>query len=214
MDMDRNEKIGLTIAVVEDNLGDFILIEDHLIEMFRTITINHFENYKSVSDYLKDADSKCDLILLDLNLPDMEGIELIENMVIQSTTIPIIILTGYADLPLAKQSLELGVYDLLIKDDITPILLHKSVEFALSRSSFVRQIENQNNKLRNIAWKQSHELRAPLARLLGIITMIEGLDGDTKELLFWTEQLRTSSNELDEIVRSIVNETKTIDFNK
>ncbi|MFK5073451.1 hypothetical protein ACI4BE_28395, partial [Klebsiella pneumoniae] len=87
--------------------------------------------------------------------------------------VPIIVLTGYADLSLAKDSLKLGVDDFLIKDEVTPSILHKSIEFAFSRSQYVNYIEAQNEKLRNIAWTQSHIVRAPLARILGIINFIE-----------------------------------------
>ncbi|MFX6036039.1 hypothetical protein ABTE74_21885, partial [Acinetobacter baumannii] len=80
--------------------------------------------------------------------------------------VPIIVLTGYADLSLAKDSLKLGVDDFLIKDEVTPSILHKSIEFAFSRSQYVNYIEAQNEKLRNIAWTQSHIVRAPLARIL------------------------------------------------
>ncbi len=214
MENDLNKKSALSIIVVEDNPGDYILIEDYLIEMFRNVTIKQFANYKSASSFLKSEDCNCDLILLDLHLPDMGGIELIKNMIALSSQIPIIILTGYGDLPLAKKSLELGVYDFLVKDEVNPTLLHKSVEFALSRSSYFEQIENQNEKLRNIAWTQSHMVRAPLARMLGIIDMIESLNEGTGDLSFWLDQLKVSSTEMDEIVRNIVKQTQTLNINK
>jgi FixJ family two-component response regulator len=214
MENDSNIEGSLSIIVVEDNPGDFILIEDNLIEMFTNVLIKQYPNFKSAANFLKSEDCKCDLILLDLHLPDMGGIELIKNMIALSCKTPIIILTGYGELPLAKKSLELGVYDFLVKDEVNPTLLHKSIEFALSRSSYFEQIENQNEKLRNIAWTQSHVVRAPLARMLGIIDMIESLNEDTGDLSFWLDQLKTSSKEMDEIVRNIVKETQTLNINK
>ncbi|MFC5285218.1 response regulator [Pedobacter alpinus] len=205
------KKDSLSIIVLEDNEGDYILIEDNLIEIFTNVKIQRYKSYESFSKDIFWKDFKWDAILLDLNLMDIKGIELVENMVIQSS-IPIIILTGYVDLPLANKSLELGVYDFLIKDEVNPALLSKSIEFAISRSSYVNQIESQNEKLKNIAWKQSHSVRAPLARILGIINMIEISDGENKDLLFWIEQLKISSNEMDSIIHQIVNETE--DFNK
>lgn len=203
----------LSVIIIDDNQGDFFLIEDYLHEKFNKITIKHYANYKSASIFLQNEDSKSDLILLDLHLTDMSGIELIKNMLMLSPKVPIIILTGYGDLQLAKKSLELGIFDFLVKDEINATLLQKSIEFAISRKSYVMQIESQNEKLRNIAWSQSHEVRAPLARMLGIINMIESLNGETKDLPFWLAQLKISSTEMDEIVRSIVKETQTINFN-
>lgn len=214
MDTEGKAKDGLSIVVIEDNPGDFILIEDYLYEKFNNITIKQYTDYKTVLKNFQNEGSKCDLILLDLNLPDMSGIELINNVNTLSSHTPIIILTGYADLPLAKRSLELGVYDFLVKDEVNPALLHKSIEFAISRSSYIRQIKSQNEKLKNIAWTQSHVVRAPLARMLGIINTIENLNEDTNDLFFWLEQLKISSNEMDEIVRSIVKETHTLNLKK
>ena len=199
---------GLSIIVIEDNKGDYVLIEDYLIEKFQAITIKQFTDYNSVSNYLQNEDNNCDLIFLDLNFQDIGGLALINSMLAISSKIPIIILTGYADLTLAKKSLVLGVYDFLVKDEINPALLHKSIEFAISRSSYVRQIESRNETLKNIAWTQSHVVRAPLARILGIMNMIEENQDNLEDILLWIKHLRKSTNEMDEVVKKIVNETQ------
>lgn len=200
----------LYIVIVEDNLGDYVLIEDYLIEKFEMISIKHFTDFESVSDYLQSGDNKCDLILLDLHLPDIRGLELVKTMISLSIKIPIIILTGYADIPLAKKTLELGIYDFLVKDEINPALLKKSIEFAMSRSSYVRQIEMQNEKLKNIAWTQSHVVRAPLARILAIMNMIEENQENLEDIIFWLKHLRNSTNEIDKIVKKIINEAQIL----
>jgi hypothetical protein len=50
--------------------------------------------------------------------------------------------------------------------------------------------------LKNIAWTQSHVVRAPLSRILGIIDLIEGETENFSEMLFWLKQLRISTNEM------------------
>jgi PAS domain S-box-containing protein len=75
---------------------------------------------------------------------------------------------------------------------------------------YIQTIEIQNKKLRSIAWTQSHEVRAPLSRILGIMNMIELQPDDRDEILFWLKQLRVSSNELDDIIKKIVHETRQI----
>jgi hypothetical protein len=55
--------------------------------------------------------------------------------------------------------------------------------------------------LKNIAWTQSHVVRAPLSRILGIIDLIEGETENFSEMLFWLKQLRISTNEMDGIVK-------------
>lgn len=215
MNKEQNKRKNLSVVVIEDNDGDFILIEDYLIESFKTVQIKRCESFKDFEEFSDTVGQVTfDLILLDLHLPDYSGLELIEKIVSKKNQAPIIILTGYADINLAKESLKLGVEDFLIKDEITPGILHKSIEFAFSRNQYVTHIEEQNAKLRNIAWTQSHVVRAPLARILGIINLIETEKENQDDLLFWLSQLRVSCDEMDEIVKKITEEAQEIQLNK
>lgn len=212
---DQKTNRALSVIVFEDNDGDYLLIEDFLIEIFKTVQIKRCESF---SDYEKikqtENEINLDLILLDLHLLDLSGLELIEKIVSKKSQVPVIILTGYADIYLAKESLKLGVEDFLIKDEITSGILHKSIEFAFSRNQYVSHIEEQNKKLRNIAWTQSHVVRAPLARILGIINLIESERENLNDLIFWLSQLRVSCNEMDEIIKIITDEAQEIKSNR
>lgn len=209
---EKNQKIKINynILIVEDNLGDLVLIQEYLLEKFQNISISSLSDFKSVLECFQTTEPIFDLILLDLKLPDLKGIELIANMIKSCEKTPIIVLTGYVDLILAKESLSLGIYDFLIKDEINPEILCKSIEFAISRSTYINHIELQTNKLRNIAWTQSHLVRAPLTRMMGIIDVLENEANSEKEIKFWVSQLRSSTEELDTVIRNIVNETKSI----
>jgi light-regulated signal transduction histidine kinase (bacteriophytochrome) len=77
----------------------------------------------------------------------------------------------------------------------------------------IHTIELQNEKLKSIAWTQSHVVRAPLSRILGIVNLIEQQTDNLDEILFWLKQLRVSTNEMDEIVRKIVEETNHLNKN-
>lgn len=82
--------------------------------------------------------------------------------------------------------------------------------FEISRNNYVRQIEIQNEKLKNIAWTQSHIVRAPLARMLGIINVIEDSDKGLDDILMWLNHLRESANELDEIIKNMIAEAQQL----
>ena len=215
MNIEQNMSKRLSVVVLEDNDGDFVLIEDYLIETFKTVRIERCESYSDFEKfrYIENGNT-FDLILLDLYLPDYSGLELIQKIFSIKTQAPVIILTGYADINLAKESLKLGVEDFLIKDEVKPSILQKSIEFAFSRNQYVTHIEEQNKKLRNIAWTQSHVVRAPLSRILGIINVIETERENLDDLLFWLSQLRVSCNEMDEIVKKITEEAQEIQLNK
>ena len=92
------------------------------------------------------------------------------------------------------------------------------VAFDISElTKHIKTIESQNTKFNKIAWMQSHVLRAPLVRMMGLINLLldpeENIKGENKFLL---EEIRKSSHEIDKITRDIAqitNELKTKQHN-
>ncbi|HET8859653.1 PAS domain S-box protein [Marivirga sp.] len=77
------------------------------------------------------------------------------------------------------------------------------------RKNFIKSIQVQNEKLRKIAWIQSHEVRAPLARLLGLLDYLDRYEQTTqKDNAKIIESLRASAMELDVIIRDVVTRTE------
>ncbi|OCX51807.1 hypothetical protein BEL04_17500 [Mucilaginibacter sp. PPCGB 2223] len=64
----------------------------------------------------------------------------------------------------------------------------------------LRKIEKQNQCLTEIAWLQSHSVRAPLANILGLVPLFEPDDPENKAVL---EKIRLAAAELDEVIREI-----------
>jgi hypothetical protein len=69
-----------------------------------------------------------------------------------------------------------------------------------------RDLEIKNNVLSNIAYEQSHIVRAPLANIMGLVSILKTLPHDEKttEIIGMLEE---SSNKLDEVIKSIVKKT-------
>ncbi len=73
--------------------------------------------------------------------------------------------------------------------------------------NYIKEIEKQNEKFREISWMQSHVVRAPLARLMGLISVIdmaEELPAETKKIMDYILQ---SAHELDDVIRDITLKT-------
>lgn len=80
------------------------------------------------------------------------------------------------------------------------------------KQEYISTIETQNKKLRDIAWTQSHVVRAPLSRLLGVINLLQLEPDDSDDVPFLLEQVKLSGEELDNIVQKIVAETRSMDI--
>jgi len=73
------------------------------------------------------------------------------------------------------------------------------------RLKYIKAVEEQNEKLREISWMQSHLVRAPLARIMGLIPLFKGLkeDDQGKEAGKILEYISMSAEELDQIIKNI-----------
>ena len=122
----------LHILVVEDNEGDWFLLKEHLKDSFNE---NFIDNCKTLKDAVEAlAQIRYNIIFLDLSLPDSSGFESIQKIAAVTSETPIVVLTGYSDKQFAIETLQYGVQDYLLKDEVTPSLLVKSINYSIERN--------------------------------------------------------------------------------
>ena len=78
------------------------------------------------------------------------------------------------------------------------------------RMEHMKAIEAQNKKFKEIAWIQSHVVRAPLARIMGIVDLILDEHTTPEEKLGFIPHIQNSALELDQIIKDIVTKSKNI----
>lgn len=123
-------------VIVDDNPGDRRLLQIHL-ESISHLKKNEYILLSSLSEfaaYFKE-NSRCDVVFLDLGLPDSSGIATVETAVSIVDTVPIIVLTGLNDIVVGEGALRAGASDYLVKDSITTALLEKTILFAIERNN-------------------------------------------------------------------------------
>lgn len=87
-------------------------------------------------------------VLLDIRMPGMSGMELLENLKANGVTLPIIIITGHGDVPLAVRALKLGAFDFVQKPFNADDLLDR-VYAALQQVRERRQNDRRLDRLRS-----------------------------------------------------------------
>ena len=140
------DKNSFNILVIEDNAGDFTLINDYLEEQMSIPKITRVINFKEAKSILTKQETNYDVILLDLSLPDKNGETLIEEIILLSRGCPVIVLTGYADIEFSIKSLSLGVADYLLKDDINATSLYKSIIYCIERKKRILQLKESEKR--------------------------------------------------------------------
>jgi len=136
------------LLVIEDNEGDYILISEYLSEILPTTQVRWCSTYAETATYFLTEEAKhIDAILLDLILPDKSSDDLLTALVVLSgDTIPIIILTGLSDFNKSVKSFSLGASDYLIKDELSPAMLKKSILYSRERKKTLETIKEMHNQ--------------------------------------------------------------------
>ena len=120
------------ILLVEDDAGDALLVRECLFEAgaveadvtwVRTVTAGR----AAILEQLPQC------VLLDLGLPDAEGLSAVHQLVDEAADTPVIVLTGRNDGGTGDAAVAAGAQDYLVKDDITPDLLARAVRYAVER---------------------------------------------------------------------------------
>src|SRR5262249_54786974 len=88
-----------------------------------------------------------DMVILDLGLPDADGLEAVERLHDCVTEIPIIVLTARSDEALALAALKSGVEDYLVKDAVNHQTLARSLRYALERHQVIRDLGRVTKEL-------------------------------------------------------------------
>jgi diguanylate cyclase (GGDEF)-like protein/PAS domain S-box-containing protein len=125
-------KKAIKIILVEDNSGDARLLR----EMFKrqtsqTIELTHVECMSDAEKQL--AEHAFDIILLDLGLPDAQGLGAVRRSRAAAPHVPLVVLTGVDDESLAAQVLQEGAQDHLIKGQIETPGLMRALRYAVER---------------------------------------------------------------------------------
>jgi len=88
-------------------------------------------SYTSAKHFLVDDHPKHGCLIADIRMPDMSGLELQEEVVRRHIDLPIIIITGHGDVPLAVQAMKAGAVDFLEKpfnDDLMLASIRRALE--------------------------------------------------------------------------------------
>jgi len=120
----------LNLLLIEDNPGDVRILREVLrdlpeIKLYNVICLSDAIEYLSKN--------KTDLVLLDLGLPDSQGLDTVRKISSQIPMVPVIVLTGLNDDTLALQAIKVGAQDYLIKGKIDPELLQRSIHYSIER---------------------------------------------------------------------------------
>ncbi|WP_445747885.1 response regulator [Polaribacter sp.] len=127
------ETSPINILVIEDNPGDFFLLEEYLSEVSTNINTNHCKNLEHAVSFLQENINEISVIFSDMNLPDANNMEVVNDLLNFSKSVPVILLSGHKNEKIVEKSKKMGVFDFLLKDELNPTLLKETIEMAIQK---------------------------------------------------------------------------------
>ncbi|UVE65471.1 PAS domain-containing protein [Burkholderia pyrrocinia] len=120
------------VLLVEDSPTDAFLIRETLSEVRDFVSaLRHVERLSQAVDHFHAE--HFDVALLDLGLPDSQGLDTFSRLHAAKPEVPIIVLTGLDDLSSGLLAIQEGAQDYLLKKDIQPALLGRAIRYAIER---------------------------------------------------------------------------------
>ena len=133
-------KERINILMIEDN-DDFGKLVELYLSQHPDYVFNLVWN-KTGEDGLEEceANSNYHVILMDYNLPGMNGVEVTSALVQRGITVPVVFITVNRDFNLAVETMKLGVEDFLVKEEISTPVLPRTVVSVLERVRLRQQL--------------------------------------------------------------------------
>lgn len=136
------------VLLIEDNPGDARLIQLMLEDAGSNFFV--METVERLQDGLRRLRrGDFGVVLLDLSLPDSQGLETFTQLLAQAPRIPIIVLSGLNDTTIAVQAVHEGAQDFLIKGQVDGQLLVRAMRYAMERKHMTEQLGRYAEELRS-----------------------------------------------------------------
>ncbi|HMT29307.1 MAG TPA: PAS domain S-box protein [Bacteroidia bacterium] len=129
----------MRVLIVEDNPGDAFLVEEYLrISEIHIDEIHWAPGWKEALTIINSV--KIAIILLDLNLVDIQGLETFKKFEKMAPGIPVVVLSGHQEKEIAIETMKMGAQDYLVKGNFSPTLLGKAINYAIERSCYIKNL--------------------------------------------------------------------------
>jgi len=119
------------LLLVEDDRADALLVEDLISEAVADIEVVWAQSMAHAERELASARPDC--VLLDLNLPDANGMDALDRIAKRDSTVPIVVLTGRNDEFFGASAVAAGAQDYLVKGRVEPEMLRRALLYAIER---------------------------------------------------------------------------------
>lgn len=195
------------ILIVDDSPEDRELYRRYFRKQSHDSPISFLEADMAQDGLNLAAIEKPQCILLDYNLPDMDGLEFLKELSEKKIEIPVIMLTGQGNESVAVEAMKRGAVDYLIKGSLDTKSLNSAVSNAIEKAQLKALIRNKQKELEEFVHIAAHDLKSPLIVVSGIAELLQAeyadrLDERGAELI---SRIIRNTSRMTDLIENLLN---------
>jgi two-component system response regulator HydG len=159
-------KTSSTITLIDDDLDLLDLLASFFKQ--RGYKVFAFNNAEEALIEIENKRIEPDVVISDLKLPNMSGLEFIRRIRRSNTSLPIILMTSEGSVETAVEAIEAGAYDFVLKPLHIPQLL-----ISVQRALFLNEVQMENTNLKSLFQEDIPGLKGVIGRSLGFKKALE-----------------------------------------
>jgi diguanylate cyclase (GGDEF)-like protein len=129
---------AVRVLLIEDNPGDRVLVREMLREAGDDVVLATCERIDAAVEPVSRG--LADLVLLDLSLPDAEGLVGLKRLRAAAPEVPVVVLSGLHDEDMALSAVQAGAQDYLMKGQVDGAQLSRAIRYAVERQRAERRL--------------------------------------------------------------------------
>lgn len=210
----------IKVLLVDDDDDDYFLMNDYLQDIRHlTFEVEWASTFQEGISKI-DSATEYDIYFFDYLLGAKTGLDLLQHALSRGIDSPIILLTGKGDNKIDEKALQIGAMDYLVKGEIDPEKLDRSIRYALSRTNAHRSALAAQRKAQQealLAEKSAattrlirtlaHEVRNPLTNINLSIEQLESELPDD-DLKLFTDIIRRNSRRINDLITTLLNTSR------
>lgn len=145
-----------TVLLIEDDPQDQDLVCDAFKKWGKEFQVIRADSFQKAASII--SDEKIDLILLDLSLPDVWGIDAVNVVLEAAPNVALVVLTDLDDEQAAMEALTLGAQEFLLKREIEPTILPRVSRYAIRQNEMELMLREYSSRLEQLVMERTKEL--------------------------------------------------------
>lgn len=193
----------LKVLLLEDDPVDVIFLKDVLTKSsVGDFSLTHVTRLSQLDEALQ---AEHDIVITDLGLPDVQGMETYRQVRLQAPNLPVIVLTGDLDESVGIRAVSEGAQDYLVKGQVSGSGIARAIRYAIDRSDFEQRLRHSQRleAVGRLAGGIAHDFNNVLTIVQGEASLIEegGLSNDeileaSREILQAAERAASLTRQL------------------